>query len=465
MPVTNRIFGNSLVSWLLFGGISFVWISNGLAGSEGVVLRERSLARVVMKFQYSGLVHGEQVISQSTVVEVSEFNGVVVDTEGYIVSYVGGYWSQLQSPNAKFFVEFAPERVYPAELVGVDERVYVGVFRSKGAKKRAIPFGSAFDWRKELQLVSWIGGNWGGVPLKILRTTERTFLPEKELKGEVCDCSSSQYARVGSVALDAKGRLVGLVSQSKKTGFNQRISLYRILPVSVLRDSVKQVVERHGSVHAGWLGVSMDPETEKVRIEEVVDNSPAARGGLQIGDHILKVNDQNVSSKMDLVKVIRWAGPESSVDLTVSRDGEIKTLTSVLDEHPILRKPQLMWAVEIPKVWPSGQGEAQAKEIKLYQMPAPSAANFGFVLDPLTPQLAKYFKTPNEKGLLVKSVMPGSAASKLGFLAGDVIYELNETPLRSGADIKTALDSAKDGSLLIKFVRDGEILKKQVVIH
>ncbi len=466
MSATSHCRRNSLVYGLFLGVILSSSSPVGMAGAEGTDLRDRSLAKVVMRHHYSGLMHGDKIISQSTIVEISEFDGVVVDTHGYIVSFVGGYWSQLESPNSKFSVEFSPGRTYPAELVGVDERVYVGVFKSKGAKSREIPFGTWADRKKEIELASRIGGEWGCTSLEILRWTERTTLPEKNIKGRLCDCASRQFARAGSIALDGKGRLLGLVSQAKQAGFSRRIGAFNIIPVGVLRDSVKQVVDRGGSIQAGWLGISMDPEeTGKVRIEGVVGRSPAERSGLKVGDYILKVNGATIGSQMDLVRTIRWAGPEAEVEFSVLRDGKSLSLTSALVEHPAYEKPQIYWALEIPKVWSPEEGTREKRELKFYQVRAPSPAGFCFLFEPLDRQLAKYFKSPSERGLLVKSVVEGSAASSLGFRAGDVIFEVNEIQLGTTSDIKVVMDSARDGVLLIKFVRDGEVLDKRVVLH
>lgn len=473
MSAISRSHGGRHIDWLFLGlllsfsiislaGTSLVGAS--LAGTQGTAAREQSLARLTMRHQYTGLMHGDQVISQSSVVEISEFDAVILDSRGYIVSFVGKYWSQLESPNARFSVELSPGRTYPAELVGVDERVYLGVFRSKGAESREIPFGSWSDRKKEIQLLSCLGDHWGGTVLEVLKWTERTTLPEKEVTGRLCDCISRQYARVGGLALDTRGRFLGLVSQAKQAGFNKRIDSFHIIPVGVLRDSVRQIIERGGSIRAGWLGISMNLDDDRVLVEEVVSRSPAEEGGIKVGDYIVRVNGAQLGSWMDLVRTIRWAGPEAKVDLDILRAGKPFNVTSVLKEHPDYRKPQFVWAVEIPEVWAPDEGTPQEKELKFYQVRAPSPASFGFLFEPLTPQLARYFKSPSEKGLLVKSVVEGSAASKLGFRAGDVIFEINEIELGTTSDIKVVLDSAKDGVLLIKYVREGEVLKKQVVL-
>jgi len=455
---------SSPVYWLFLGLFLFSSVPVGLAGAEETVLKDQSFVKVMMRHHSTGVMHGEEVIAQSTVVEISEFDGVVVDTQGYIVSFVGAYWSRLESPNSKFIVELSPGRTYSAELVGVDERVYVGVFRSKGAKSREIPFGKWDDSRKDLQLASRIGSDWGCTSLKVLSWAERTTLPERELKGRLCDCGSRQYARVGSIALDGKGRLLGLVSHAKQAGLSERIGNFHIIPVGVLRKSVKQVVNRGGSIHAGWLGIVNDPkETEKIRIGKVVGRSPADKGGLKVGDYILEVNGAKVGSWMELVRTLRWAGPEAEVEFCILREGKSSKLTSVLGRRPD-RERQLSWALEIPKRWTLEEGPREEKKLKFYQVRAPSPVSFGFMLEPLNPQLAEYFKSPSGRGLLVRSVVEGSAASKLEFHAGDVIFEINEIRLGTTSDIKVVLDSAKDGVLFIKFVRDGEICKKTVVL-
>lgn len=464
MSATSLFIRNRLVHGL-FLGVLLSASPDAWAGEGGTAPKDRSFARVVMKHHYSGLMHGDKVIAQSTVVETSEFDGAVVDTDGYIVSFVGSYWSLLESPNSQFWVELSPGRTYPAELVGVDERVYIGVFRSKGAKGREIPFGSWAEKKKAIQLASRIGEKWGCTSLEILRWTERTTLPEKELRGRLCDCSSRQHARVGSVALDEKGRLLGLVSQAKQTGFNSRIGSFHVVPVGILRDSVKQVVKQGGSIRAGWLGIMMDgEETEKIRISKVDPQSPADQGGLKVGDYLLKVNGAKIGSQMELVRTIRWAGSQAKVEFSVLRDGKPVNLTSVLGENLESRKRQFYWAVEIPKVWTPEDGEHTEKELKFYQVRASSVASFGFHLDPLNAQLAKYFKSPSEKGLLVKSVVDGSAACEAGFQVGDVIFEVNEVQLGTTSEMTDVLDSARDGVLLIKFVRRGEIRKKKVVL-
>jgi regulator of sigma E protease len=59
------------------------------------------------------------------------------------------------------------------------------------------------------------------------------------------------------------------------------------------------------------------------QIETVVENSPAARAGLQPGDRVLEVNNHQVMRWEDLSRMIRKGG-EHPVAITVKRDGQTR---------------------------------------------------------------------------------------------------------------------------------------------
>lgn len=87
---------------------------------------------------------------------------------------------------------------------------------------------------------------------------------------------------------------------------------------------------------SGWLGVMLEaPEDQDgVDVVRVLRGSPAERGGLEIGDRILKVDKTSVGSPADVQKLVRArsSGHKSIVELR--RDGEAKTLTVELGSAP-----------------------------------------------------------------------------------------------------------------------------------
>jgi S1-C subfamily serine protease len=83
---------------------------------------------------------------------------------------------------------------------------------------------------------------------------------------------------------------------------------------------------------------------------------------------------------------------------------------------------------------------------------AASIPKIGIGLTPLTVQLAAYFRV--QGGVLVNTVRPDSPAAKAGLKAGDVIFGVDDVPVRGPLDLIRAIDDKKEGDVTLKIVRD-----------
>jgi serine protease Do len=267
----------------------------------------------------------------------------------------------------------------------------------------------------------------------------------------------------GSLAIDEVGRFLGVVTRGKKVGLSGNLVSFQMLPATVLQDSVRAVLSRGTSVKAGWLGIMVDEGTEKVRVEEVISDSPASAAGLRVGDIIVGIGARPVESKESFIQSLRWSGAGSRVQLTVEREGMKARLYPELAERPVVREA-FAWAVEIPKVWDQ-KGASKETSVRLYPLRLPPKINLGLTVDAVTPQLAQYFKLPKLHGLLIKSVLENSMGRKAGFRAGDVLLEINDVSLDSASDLKEVIQKASDGNLLIRFCRDGVVVEKELLLQ
>jgi hypothetical protein len=83
---------------------------------------------------------------------------------------------------------------------------------------------------------------------------------------------------------------------------------------------------------------------------------------------------------------------------------------------------------------------------------ATAVPKIGIGLTPLTVQLAAYFRV--QGGVLVNTVRPDSPAAKAGLKAGDVIFGVDDVPVRGPLDLIRAIDDKKEGDVTLKIVRD-----------
>ena len=84
----------------------------------------------------------------------------------------------------------------------------------------------------------------------------------------------------------------------------------------------------------GWLGVRVSDGENGAHVDEVVDDSPARKAGLQAGDVIFRVGDQSIGSASDLTAAISSKAPGTKLKVGLSREGEEKSLSVKLGARP-----------------------------------------------------------------------------------------------------------------------------------
>ncbi len=106
----------------------------------------------------------------------------------------------------------------------------------------------------------------------------------------------------------------------------------------------------HHAMSGGFLGIQMTeltpelrahfgvPEDAGVMVSKVVDDSPAARAGIQVGDVVSAVDGDAVASGSALASAIRRHEDGAAVNLEIWRGGQVQTLTATLEEREGHRK-------------------------------------------------------------------------------------------------------------------------------
>lgn len=145
----------------------------------------------------------------------------------------------------------------------------------------------------------------------------------------------------GGPLVDAEGHLVGLNTHRLEDGF------YLALPADEeLRQRVDALI---GGAHLSTrrLGIVIVPgpraarlrrrvglpETPGLLIQAVAEGSPAAAAGLSEGDLLTAVNGRPVTSVDDLWDALDAACEHSSVDVSVLRGAEERTVTVTFADH------------------------------------------------------------------------------------------------------------------------------------
>jgi serine protease Do len=193
---------------------------------------------------------------------------------------------------------------------------------------------------------------------------------------------------------------------------------------SDMAKSVLQSIIEHGKVIRGWLGVtiqSLTPElAEQFGIEEqkgavvtdVLEDSPARKGGLERGDVIVEFAGREVESSVALKNMAAESPPDSTVEIKVLRDGKEKVLSVTLGEYP--------------EKLATAQGGGFENALR------------GVNVREITPEIRESLDIPEGvNGVIVAGLDPGSPAQ--GAIArNDVLREINRKEIRDLKDYREA---------------------------
>jgi serine protease Do len=80
------------------------------------------------------------------------------------------------------------------------------------------------------------------------------------------------------------------------------------------------------------LGVLLENSRRGPRIDRIVPRSPAAKAGLQVGDIIVRLEDQELPDRETLIAAIESRQPGQQIQLSVVRDQDTLSITAVLGD-------------------------------------------------------------------------------------------------------------------------------------
>jgi putative serine protease PepD len=140
----------------------------------------------------------------------------------------------------------------------------------------------------------------------------------------------------GGPLLDDSGRVVGVNSQIETGGTsNGNLGIGFAVPSDAVRTVVPQL-ERGVHIKRAWLGISTSttPSAGGARVGDVTAGGPAAAAGVQQGDVITAIDDQQVSTPTDVAKAVGGHKPGDHIKLHMQRPGGDGSVDVTLGTRP-----------------------------------------------------------------------------------------------------------------------------------
>lgn len=225
----------------------------------------------------------------------------------------------------------------------------------------------------------------------------------------------------------------------------------------------------------GYLGVDFrDLSQEQVASLKLRDNrgvevvmldhdGPACKAGLREHDVIVQMDGQAIENEDQLRRILHESTPGRRISLLVSRDGQQQSYQVTLANRSEIERKAWSQHFVVPDPAIDSTTSSRREESSIARLgdkllPSPSVIfglpRIGVTLDPMEPQLAEFFGSPNGKGLLVRNVEPNSAAERAGMRAGDVVLKVNGVAVATRNDWLRALHDGKSKPVAVTILRE-----------
>ncbi|MFH1113613.1 MAG: DegQ family serine endoprotease [Pseudomonadota bacterium] len=367
-------------------------------------------------------------------------SGVIVSPDGTILTN-----AHVVKDADEIKVNLSDKRSFTAKVIGLDTESDIAVIKIDADGLPTATLGDSGKLRVG-EIVLAVGNPFGlnrTVTSGIVSAKGRTNLNIIGYEDFIQTDAAINPGNSGGPLVNINGEVIGI-----NTAIATRSGGYQGIGFAIPANSAKLIMEdlmKSGKVRRGLLGVNIQSldeyqakyygrkETDGALVSQVVPGSPAEKAGVKDGDIIIKFNDKPVAGAAELKNLVGKEKP-----------GTPSTLTIIRDKKTINLKVNV------------GERTSKSFEGMKEETEGETSNELGIEVEPVPSALAAKLGIKEGQGLRVKDLKGDGAGSKIGLREGDVILEVDGSPVNSASDfaeVVAKVKSRKDAIIQLRVQR------------
>ena len=274
--------------------------------------------------------------------QVGTGSGVIISEDGYIVTN-----NHVVKNASEIEITLNNKKSYSAKLIGTDSKMDIALLKITSDEKLSY---TVFANSDSVKIGEWVLAV--GNPYNLTSTVTAGIVSAKArnldtsgIQSFIQTDAAVNPGNSGGALVNTRGELIGINTMiSSPTGSYTGYSF--AIPSNIARKIIEDIME-FGNVQRGILGVeggelnaTASKElgvtvTQGFYIKKVNTKSGAEKAGLQKGDIIIKLDDQNIATFADLSGYINTKRPNDKLQVTFIRDGKNKVVPVVLSKNEL----------------------------------------------------------------------------------------------------------------------------------
>ena len=379
---------------------------------------------------------GEFEEFRRTIPQKGTGSGFIINQEGYVFTN-----EHVVRKADKIKVTLSDGREFIGEVIGSDVTSDMAIVKIQADHLPTVTLGNS-DKLRVGEIVIAIGNPYGlqqTVTMGVVSAKGRSIpagTGGHTYRNFIQTDTAINPGNSGGPLLNIKGEVVGIntaiIPYAQGIGF--------AIPINIAKRNIDDLINL-GKVRRSWLGVyiqevtpeiakqfGLPEDTNGVLVGDVIKDSPAEESGIERGDIIVRVNDEEVNSPGELQDKVRSIEIGEKANVEVVRDGKEISFVVKIGEMPTLEE----------------EGEYPKEKVFSVQT--------GLIVEAVTSEVAKELELPHAKGLVITEVIPGSSADDMGLQPGDVILEANRIEISSVDEWEELINKLEPGDTLLLLV-------------
>ncbi len=381
-------------------------------------------------------------------------SGFVIDAQkGYIVTN-----NHVVQDADEVRVTFQDDTTIEAKIVGKDEKMDLALLKIETDKKLSdVKFGDSDvlrvgDWVLAIGNPFGLGGT---VTAGIISAQQRNINAGPYDDFIQTDASINR-GNSGGPMFNLKGEVIG-INTAIFSPSGGSVGIGFAIPSNLAKSVINQLAE-YGHTRRGWIGVRIQAVTEEIAeslsldkprgalVASVTAEGPAEKAKLKAGDIITSFDGKDVTEMRHLPRIVAETPIDKKVEVKFWRDGKEQKGSIKVGELEKAEEDGLLSEESTKPMAPTTGTEL---------------TGMGLSVGSITDTARKNYNIPEDvTGVVVMKTDAKGEAAKQGLLEGDVIVEINQTPIETPKEAADLIAKAeKDGkpSVLVLANREGDV--------
>ena len=270
-------------------------------------------------------------------------SGVILTEDGYIATC-----AHVVEGAKSVKVTLNDDTSYDAAVVGTDSKNDIAIIKidATGLVPAVVGDSETLTVGSEVIAIgNPLGELRGTATAGIISAVNRTIEVEGQAMTLIQTDAAISPGNSGGGLFDATGKLIGIVNA--KVNDSQAEGLGFAIPVNSVVDEISDLLNYGYVTGRPYLGVSTQDVTLRSRdrmwyysdgtrcvlVEKVISGSAAEQAGIQSGDLILKLEEEQITSGDALSSAISAYKPGDKATITIQRDGKEMTVEVTFGEY------------------------------------------------------------------------------------------------------------------------------------